>query len=249
VSLEEVFSYKMKENVMTTNRKAAIGIGILFILATFMGVLMAGMIGPIIENENYLTDMYKNAFIVQISTLFNLVMASAVVGIAVLIYPILKRENHTLAIGYLSARIVEGTVLVIASVAWLLLVSLGAQFVQAGQPDGSYFQTLGDLLVNMSDMIFMFGAGIAFSISAIILNYVFMQSRIIPKFISIWGLIAALLFLILNVMKIMGMSVLFAEVAFTIPIALNEMVLAFWLIFKGFNTPIEEVLSYEIKEK
>jgi len=220
---------------MITDRKTAINIGILFILATLMGILMAGMVGPIIGDEYYLTKISNNSGIVQISTLLNLVMVSAVVGIAVLIYPILKRENHALAIGYLSARIVEGTVLILASVSWLLLINLSVEFVQAGQPEGALFQILGDLLVNMGDITFMFGAGIAFSISALILNYALMQSRIIPKFISIWGFIAALLFLILNMMKIMGISIFAAEVAFTIPIALNEMVLAFWLIFKGFN--------------
>ncbi len=220
---------------MTSDRKAAIGIGILFILATFMGVAMMGMIGALIASEDYLAGMAENSKSVQISILFNLVMASAVIAIAVIIYPILKRENHTLAVGYLAARIVEGVLLMLASVTWLLLVSLGAEFVQAGQPDGAHFQTLGDLVVNAGDVIFMFGAGVVFAISALILNFVFIQTRMVPRIISVWGFFAALLFLILNVMKILGVSVFAIEVAFMVPIALNEMVLAFWLIFKGFN--------------
>lgn len=218
---------------MTRDKKSALIAGVFFILATVMGVLNAGMIGPLIGGDDYLIQMAQNAGLVNLSVLFNFIMAGAVVAIAVALYPILKRTNETLAIGYLSARIIEGTVLAITAIAWLALVPLGADYVSAGTPDGSHFQVLGDMLVSSSTAAFTLGAEIVFGISALILNYIFLRTRLVPAIISIWGLVGAALLLALGIMKVLGMPVETIEIAFTAPIALNEMVLAIWLIAKG----------------
>ena len=223
---------------MSSERKNAIIIGLLFILATAMGVISVGLFGSLIASENYLIKMSESANIVQISTFLILVMVFAIVAIAVVLYPILKRESETLAIGFLSARIIEGIIIAMSTIAWTAMSTLGAEFLLAGQPDGAYFQTLGALLQNASTLSFTFGAEIAFSISAIILNYIFMRAKIIPMFISVWGFIGGFLLLILGIMKIIGLPVSAVEIAFTAPIALNEMVLAIWLIVKGFNLPM-----------
>ena len=151
------------------------------------------------------------------------------------IMPILKRTSETLAIGYLAARIIEGTVLAIGGIAWLGLASLGNEFVQAGTPDASHFQTLGDMLVTVSTSAFTLGSETVFGVAALILNYVFIKANLVPKWISIWGLIGGALLLTLGAMKTLGVPYSAVEIAFIAPIALNEMVLAVWLIAKGFN--------------
>lgn len=223
-----------------TGKISAKVIGILFILATAMGVLNAGILGPLLNSPNYLTEMSENASMVKLSTFLNFVMAGSVVAIAVILFPILKRTNETLAIAFLAARIIEGTVLAIGGVMWLSLVSLGNEFVQVSSPDASYFQTLADMLVVLSTSIFTLGAEIVFGISAVVLNYVFIRANLVPKLISVWGLIGGMLLLLLGAMKVLGMDVVAVEIAFTVPIALNEMVLAVWLIFKGFNGIVRE---------
>lgn len=223
---------------LKSGKKPAVIIGVFFILATAMGVTNAAMLGPLFIGPDYLIAMSENSGNVMISTLLNLVMAGSVVAIAVVIYPILKRTNETLAIGYLSARIIEGIILAIGGIAWLALLSLGNEFVQAGQPAGTHYQTLGDLIQSTSTSTFTLGAEIAFGVSALVLNYAFINSRIVPRWISVWGLVGGALLLVLGAMKILGMSVSAVEIAFTVPIALNEMVLAVWLIVKGFASPI-----------
>ena len=222
---------------MTANRKIAVTTGVLFILATAMGVINAGLLGAVLGGPDYLIGMSEISSIVPISTFLNLVMAGTIVAIAVVIYPILKRQSETLAVGFLTARTVEGTILAIGGIAWTAMAAVGVEIVQAGQSADAYFQTLGALLLSTSTLAFTFGAEIAFSISALILNYVFMRSKIVPRLISVWGFIAGFLLLILGVMKVLGMPVSAIEIAFTVPIALNEMVLAVWLIFKGFDSP------------
>lgn len=224
---------------METNsyKKTAMLIGILFILATAMGILNAGIVGPLIGSPDYLVGMSESSGIVMVSTFLNVIMAGSVVAIAVAIYPILKRTSETLAIGYLVARTIEGTVLAISGIAWLGLVSLGDEFVQAGVPDASHYQTLGDMLVSVSTSAFTLGAEIVFGVSALILYYLFIKAKLVPKLISIWGLVGGALLLTLGVMKTLGVPYGAVEIAFTAPIALNEMVLAVWLIVKGLNTP------------
>lgn len=74
-------------------------------------------------------------------------MAGSVVAVAVVIHPILKRSSEGLAVGCLSARIVEGIVLAITGIAWQALMSLGNEFVQVGQPAETHYQTLGNLVL------------------------------------------------------------------------------------------------------
>ncbi len=220
---------------MTQNRRASILTGVFLIIATAMGIVAVGMLGPLLGSENYLVLMAENANSVRIALFADYIMAGCVIAVAVVIFPVLKAENETLAMGYLAARTVEGAALALAGVAWLALVNVGGEFVAQGPLEGGYLQSMGDLLSDVSTIVFGLGAEIAFSISALILNYVFFRANLVPRFISIWGFVAGLLMLILGAMKVLGLPVLAIEIAFTVPIALNEMVLAVWLIAKGFN--------------
>lgn len=224
---------------MTADRKTAAITGVLFILATVLGVTNALTLGPIIGVPDYLGAMSQNSGIVRLATLLNILMAGAVVAIAVALYPILKRSSQTLATGYLAARIIEGVILAITGIAWLSLTSLGVEFVGAGQPAGDHYQTLGDLLVSGSTVMFTLGAEITFGVTALILNYTLIKTRLVPRLISMWGFVAGALLLIKGAMVILGMPVSAIEIAFTAPIALNEMVLAVWLIVKGFSAPVK----------
>lgn len=226
---------------MIVEKKSAIIAGTLFILATVMGILDAGMVGPLFGSNTYLTDMSANEGLVRLSALFAFIMAAAVVAIAVVLYPIFKQNSETLAIGYLAARIIEGMALAVGAIVWLTLVPLGADYVAAGAPEGTYFQSLGDVLVSSSTSAFTLGAEIVFGLSALILNILFLRTKLVPLFISIWGLVGGALLLILGMLKVLGLPVDFVEIAFTAPIALNEMVLAVWLIVKGLHVPVPKI--------
>lgn len=220
---------------MTSNKKLAAIAGVLFIVATVMGILDAGMVGPLLASETYLTDMPSNESLVRMSVLFAFIMAGAVVAIAVVLYPLVKQTSQTLAIGYLAARIIEGVALAAGAIVWLALIPLGADYALVGAQDSTHIQSLGNMLVSSSASSFTLGAEITFGISALILNTLFLRTKLVPLFISVWGLIGGALILTLGMMKVLGMPVDFVEIAFTAPIALNEMVLAVWLIIKGLN--------------
>ena len=221
---------------MNSNRKAAIIVGVLFIIATVAPLLSLSFTRHI-DTPDYLINVSANATQVIIGALFELIMAFAVAGIAITIYPILKKHNEALAIGYVGARIIEGVLFIVAVIGLLSLLTLSQEFVKAGAPDASYFQSLGTLLLAARDWAGHVLGSIVFPLGALILNYLLYQSKLVPRFISVWGLIGALLALTEGLLLMFGLIDPFSTnaILLNLPIAVNEMVLAVWLIVKGFN--------------
>jgi hypothetical protein len=223
------------EEKMNSYRKNAISAGVLFIIGTVAGVLSLPFLG-IVDKPDYLTKIAANENQVIIGALLLLIMAFACAGIAIWLYPVLKKQNQALALGAVGFRIIEN-VLVIVSAIWLLsLVPLSQEYVKAGAPDASYFQTLGTLLLGARDSISNI-ALIPFCIGALMYYYVFYQSKLIPRWLSGWGLIAIMMNLasaLLVLFDLIG-HLSTVQVVLSVPIGVQEMVLAIWLIVKGFN--------------
>ncbi len=223
---------------MNSNRKTAIIVGVLFIVATVASILGSLVIlGPILNAPNYLKSISVNETQVILGVLIDAVNSIAVIGIAVLLFPILKKHHESMALGYVGFRILESAILIIGTISLLSLVTLSQEYGQAAAPDAPYFQTLGDLLLAVSDWAQMLGAMIVFSLTALILNYLLYQSNLVPRFISVWGLIGAFLLLTAGLLALFGLGYLSPiSVLLGLPLALNEMILAVWLIVKGFNS-------------
>jgi hypothetical protein len=148
-----------------------------------------------------------------------------------MMFPIFKKYNEALALGYVVFRGALETVTYFGSVIiWLLLITLSQEYVKAGAPDAPYFQTLGTLLLEAADWIDYIST-LAFSLGALMFYYLLYQSKLIPRWLSGWGLIGAILVLAVGLLAMFGLdlAILWA------PLALQEMVLAVWLIVKGFN--------------
>jgi len=219
---------------MNSNRNTAIIVGVLFITATVTAIL-SYISGGILDAPDYLIYASENKTIMLIGLLLELICACACVGIAVILFPILKKRNEGLALGYISARIFEGLLFFISSLSYLLLLTLSQEYV-AGAPDASHFQALSTLLIAVHDKAFWLGGGlIAFTLGSLILNYLLYQSKLVPRFISAWGLIGATWMLAIGLLVFFDFIGSNLKLIGAIPIGLNEMVLAVWLIVKGFN--------------
>ena len=215
---------------MDSNRKTAIIVGVLFI-TTIVSSMLSGVFSGSIDDPDYLTSVYANENKVLIGVLFQLTLTASVVAIPIMMFPILKKHNERLALGYVVARIFEGFFDVVIAISMLLLLTLSREYVEAGAPVSSYFQTSGALLLGLRDWAgipeqFPFGMGV------LILNYALYQSKLIPQWLSGWGLVGGALILAMGFLRMFGHPVYFLA----IPIILNEMVLAVWLIVKGFNS-------------
>jgi Domain of unknown function (DUF4386) len=223
---------------MNNYRKTAIIVGVLYIIGTVAGILSVASSGAIREAP-YLGAIAANPNQIVVAALFVLLMGLALALVPVMLFPLLKKHNEVLALGYVVFRGALETALYIGmTVGWLVLIALGLEYVKAGAPAESYFQTLGTLVLAgneaMSTILI-----IVFSLNALMLYTVFYQSKLIPRWLSIWGFIAILLhlttafLLLFSVVESTSSPVL---MVFNLLILVQEMVMAVWLIMKGFNS-------------
>jgi hypothetical protein len=221
---------------MNPHRKTAIVVGVLYIAATVAGILSV-VFGPNLGASDYLTKLSANEAQGIVGGLFEFAMAVLIAGIAIWLYPVLRKHSEALALGYVVARTIEVVIFTVAVINLFTLVTLSREFVVAGSPDASYFQTLGTLLLAVRE----WGGGvcstIVFSLSALMLNYVLFRSKLVPRWVSGWGLIGAALYLSSGFLPLFGYgsrSTIFTLL--NVPLGLQEMVLAVWLIVKGFDS-------------
>ena len=230
-----------------TPRNTARIVGILFIIGTVAGI--SSFIGaPSLDDPDYLINISANGNLTIIGALCVLVMGIALAPVPVLLFPILKKVNESLALGYVVFRILEVVTYIVTIISWLLLLTLSQEYVLAGAPDASYYQTLGTLLLAVGawiDPILV----IVFSISALILNYLLYKSILVPRWLSGWGFVAATLHLAEGMLDMFGLLPgMPLGIVFFAPIALQEMVYAVWLIVKGFN-PTESIPNLSTSNK
>ena len=208
---------------MDKNRKTARIVGLLFITLMVAGLLSAVFSEPI-HAPDYLINVSENENQVTIGALFSSIMAVALVGVAITVYPILKKHNEALALGYVAATIIDGVLFIASILARLTLLTLSKEFVKAGAPHTSYFQTTGALLLAVHNWAYDVLWPITVGLGALMFYYLFYQSKLIPRWLSVWGFIGAILFPAASVSEF-----------FILPLVVNECILAVWLIVKGFN--------------
>jgi hypothetical protein len=223
---------------MNTDRRTAAIVGVLFIVGTVAGVLSVVFTGSILGDPDYLIKVFANENQIIIGALLVLIMGFALAMVPVMLFPIFRKHNEILALGYVVFRGGLETVTYIATaISWLLLIPFSQEYVTAGSPNPPYFHTLGNLILEAAE-ISATTTAIVFPLGAMMFYIVFYQSKLIPRWLSVWGLIGVTLHLIAT-----GLAGMFAlttpmstiQDVLALPIFLQEMVMAVWLIVKGFN--------------
>ncbi len=229
---------------MNNFRKLAIIAGILFIIYTSVDVLSFLFLGPVTAT-NYLVDVSENAGQVGTGAFLLLIGGACASGIAISLYPVLKKFNAVLALGAVGFRITEGVLRFVSVCTLLLLITLSQQFVKAGAPDSSYFQTLGEMIIAGKGWVANVGALLAFSIGCTLYYIIFYQTKLVPRWISIWGLVFGISGMISCALVSIGLIAPMGteQVLMNIPMLPQEIVLAVWLIVKGFNPSAISSLS------
>lgn len=220
---------------MTHPRTAAIVVAVLFIIATAASIVAAVMTGPILEDADYLAAVAQKAGTMTVAVLFMFLAAAAIAGIPVVLYPILRRHSETAALSFLVARLFEAMLYLMGGVFMLTLVVLARQYVAAPAPDAEGFATLGAVIRGAQDIAFITGTEIVFSISAVILAVVLYQTRLVPRWLSIWMGIGGALLMIEGLLVTFAASTPLLDATLFVPIAVAEMVFAVWLIVRGFD--------------
>ena len=227
---------------MNSKRNKTIIAGILYIAGTVSGVLS---IAPAVDAPDYLINASANANQVLLGALFQFIMTIAYAGFAITLYPILRKHMESLAIGFLSFKIIAAVLNIIGFISLLLLLSLSQEFVKAGTPSSSYFQTLGDLLRSGRDFANHVAMILAASVAGLMFYLLLYQTKLIPRWLALWGLLGTLftVFASLLIMFDIIDIITTAYIALNLPLILLEMVLAIWLIAKGFDSSVMDHYS------
>jgi hypothetical protein len=223
---------------MPSYRRNAIAVGILFIACTAASILSAVPTAGLLDAPDYLTSLAAHDGRVVLGSLIEFVWAITGAGIAIALYPVLRRQNRALALGSVAARVVEGAFVLIASLSLLTLLSVSQETVAGGSANASSFQAVGTSLLAARDWTHGFVGTLPFLAGALMYYYLLFKARLVPRWLSGWGLVAALLSLVATVYAGFTQEFGFTSVntVLNIPIGVQEMVLAVWLIVKGFKT-------------
>jgi Domain of unknown function (DUF4386) len=221
---------------MTSDRKTARIAGVLFIIATVASIASSPFLESI-NSSNYLVDVSANGNQVMVGALLALIAALASASIAISLYPVLRKHSEGLALGAVGFRLIEGALYIVGIVGLLSLLALSQEFVKTGSSSSSVFQPLGASLLAGYHWATYVGGPVAFCLGALLYYYVLYQARLVPRWLSGWGIVGAILLIIAAMLVMFGLIGLLStpQLVLVLPIAVQEMALAVWLIVKGFN--------------
>lgn len=207
-------------------------IGFLFVAAILAYGIGYGMIEPLITAPSYFSQIaaHKNQVLIGLSLM--LLNSVFVIGIAALFFPILKKYNKNIAFIYLSTRVIEALLLAAGVFLILYLLLLSNQYLMTTPVGKLYFQNLGSLAIKYNELYYQMAMAIL-SLGSLFFCYLLKQSKLIPSFLAIWGLLGyAVLFLgaALEILGFKGVGLILC-----IPGGLFEIFFAGWLIVKGLK--------------
>jgi hypothetical protein len=221
-----------------TNRRTALLAGIYFII-TFVASIPAALIlyKPILDDVNYIvgtgadTQVFLGAFLEIITVIAN-------IATAVVLFPVLKRHSESVALGYVSSRILESTVIVVGLISLLSIVTLRQDFAAAGGNPALYV-AIGKSLVALHDWTFLLGPAFCAGFgNGMLLGYLMYRSALVPRPMAVLGMIGgAIAFTTATVVLFGGYEQMSGtNVLFTLPEIVWEAFLGIYLTFWGFRS-------------
>jgi hypothetical protein len=225
-----------------SNRRTAILVAALFLVTAFGAIAGTALMNTALNTPDYLTTVFSKSSSVTSGMLFWLINDIGIVFIGLLMFPILKKQNEGMALGYVSMRMFEALFLMIGVIFAMLLIPLSREFIKAKATDVTLYQAIGSLL-KQAEYVFLTPMQLVFlGLGGIILTSLLYQSKLVPRFISIIGLIGYTLLLpaaILALYGILDPSPGGPGAIMAVPVAIFEIILMpVWLFAKGFNPTV-----------
>jgi len=219
---------------MTPDRRASVIAGALFIAASAAGFASTAVEHPVLTGAGYLAKITENTGRVSVGGLLELLEAVTSAGIAVALYPVLRRRSETLALGAVVFRAMESTMYAIGAVLTLALLTVADTYGQASASSRGGLQAIGDMLTGLRDEAILAGV-FAYVLGASLYYVLLYRTRLLPRWLTGWGLAAVALMLCACFASLFGRSPVTSFIPLILPIAVQEIVLAVWLIARGFT--------------
>jgi hypothetical protein len=214
---------------MDSLRKTALTAGVIYLI-TFISIPTIALYGPVRNDPNYIVGPGPDTPVI-FGGVLEIIVALACIGTAVVLYPVVKRQNEAVAMGFIGARVLEAAAIFAGVVSILSVVTLR----QAGAgPDAL---VTGQALVALHNWTTLLGQGFLPAVNALLLGSLLYRSRLVPRIIPLVGLLGAPLLVVSDIATLFGLkepvSALSALAA--LPMALWEFSLGVYLIVKGFK--------------
>ena len=213
---------------MNSQRKTSLAAGVLYLL-TFISIPTLALYGPV-KGANYILGAGPDTGAI-FGGILEIIVALASIGTAVALFPVVKRQNEGVALGFVGSRVLEaGTIF--AGVAFLLTV-VSLRQARAGADA----LVTAHALVAMYDRMFLIGQSFMPAVNALLLGSLLYQSRLVPRVLPVIGFIGAALLVTADIAVLFGLIGQHAPSTglAAVPIALWEFSLGVWLVVKGFN--------------
>ena len=218
---------------MNTYRRTEIAVGGFFIAATVASIAGSVALGSVLDGPDYLVGLADHEPRVIAAVLLFLIAATSAFATAFLLFPILRRHAEGLAAGYVGLRAFENLLYVVGTVGLLIMLTVS----QSDTVGTTQLSIVGTALLALHHWSVSIGTLIFFGVGGTILNYVLYRSGLVPRWLSGWGLVAALMAFAYGLVGLFGADTGLGSpwMLLAMPIAFQEMVFAGWLIVKGFD--------------
>ncbi len=233
---------------MTSNRNTSITSGILFIIATVTAIIGLIMYDPILNDPYYITKANSKETRVLWGAFFEITLAFTVIGTSIMLYPILRKYNESMALGTVCFRLLESTLIIIGILSLLAIVTLNHGILKENNPNMSAYLIAGKLLLAIHNWTFLYGPNLALGPSTLMTAYLLYKSKLVPRSISILGIVGGPLISVCALLVTFGAfnQLCFWGIVMAVPVFVYEMSLAVWLLIKGFNSTSE---TYEVSDE
>lgn len=216
------------------HRATARVVGILFIVATVTAILGGVLVMQSLDAPDYLVEAAAHEGQLMVGVALEFILALSVIGMAALMLPVLRPYGEGMAVGYVAVRTLEAAFILMATTTALLVLALGQD---VGGAAAVGVEPVGSALLSAREWTYFVGTMPLFGVSAVILSTLLYRSRLVPAWLSLWGLVGGVLLLTYAGAELLGVESAIPLQLLAGPIALQEMVLAVWLIAKGFTQP------------
>lgn len=212
--------------------------GWFFIAAAVSSIIGLKLYDPILNDSNFLLSAGNNYSQIVFGAVNELILCVTATGTGIMLFPLLKRYNERMALGYLSFRLLEVVFIMIGTVSVLTALAISEQYTNGVIRDKENAQNLMLTFIELHKWTFMLGPNFMLAINTFLYSYVFIESDVVPKNLARLGIIASFLVMLAALLEMFGViqQISIWGILLALPIALYEMTLAVWLLVRGIKS-------------
>jgi len=224
--------------------------GLFFITATVTAIIGMLLYDPILKTSDFLTSGAAHSSQIVLGAIFELILVISMAGTAIMLFPYLRKFDGRFALGYLVFRLTEAILILIGMVSVLALLTVSQNAMTADASTVESLRAVGIALIGIHDWTFILGPCVLLGVNTFMYSYVLYRTKLVPRSLASLGIIGAVLILTSGVLAMFNIVPLFTTIAMllALPVAVYEMVLAGWLVAKGFSVNADNLASVQQTE-